>query len=276
MKITTPTPNSTFVITTEPAWPSIVCQTDGSGPHVWNWTMTWKTYKASGTTSTSSNQWDARNDIANLGGQLVIKASAGGQSASVAVNIIGQNPDAALIKTYLDRTPAESRGFDKLLQHETKMRHFDGRGCPRRSFDNGYGMAQLTTPRPTFAEVWNWKLNIDGGLRLLALKRKLARKYLSAKGRTYTDEQLLYETVTRWNGGAYHVWDDKAKRWVRRPNLTCDTQTGNIGWRMTDPENQGKSEQQLHTRDKASYAKPPAADAHWGYSGVCYADMVLR
>ena len=40
---------------------------------------------------------------------------------------------------------------------------------------------------------------------------------------------------------------------------------------MTLEENKGKTEAELHERDKEEYKKPPA-ERLWKYSGVCYAD----
>jgi hypothetical protein len=147
---------------------------------------------------------------------------------------------------------------------------------PKKSFDNGYGMCQLTNPVPTFEQVWNWQLNVDGGLLLFAEKRSAAKAFLGQSGRTFTDAQLRFESVCRWNGGAYHRWDGVANKWIRQPNVLCDTATGNIGWDLTDPENAGKTEAQLHARDTATYATPSQFPSrHWRYFGVCYADRVL-
>ena len=137
-------------------------------------------------------------------------------------------------------------------------------------------MCQLTTPAPSFEQVWNWRLNIDGGLTLFGQKRTAAIGYLGQSNRTYTADQLKYETVCRWNGGSYHEWDTKAAKWIRKATSLCDSQTGNIGWDMTDPQNNGKTEADLHKRDSGSYSKTPGAGAHWKYTGVCYADHVLR
>lgn len=46
-------------------------------------------------------------------------------------------------------------------------------------------MCQLTKPPPSFEQVWNWKLNIDGGLRLFPKKRATAIAYLHHKDRSY-------------------------------------------------------------------------------------------
>jgi hypothetical protein len=134
----------------------------------------------------------------------------------------------------------------------------------------------LTNPAPTFEQAWNWQRNIDAGLVLFAQKRASARTYLTQSGRTFTDAQLRFESVCRWNGGQYHRWDATSNQWVRNPTILCDSTTGNIGWDMSDAANAGKPETLLHARDSASYSSPPGPTAHWKFFGVCYADHVLR
>jgi hypothetical protein len=201
-------------------------------------------------------------------------AKAGTATATIAVSIVGRNPTATQVAAYLT-TKRGSDGFGRIVQHESRFRHFSTRGVPVTSFDNAYGMCQLTNPAPTFEQVWNWKRNVDAGLALFAKKRKTARSYLAQNSRPYTQEQLKYETVCRWNGGRYHRWDADGEQWVRTPHILCDSRTGNIGWDMTDPANAGKTEAALHARDGASYSNPPGPGAHWKYFGVCYADRVL-
>src|SRR3984885_4625898 len=170
MNITSPALNAVFQITADPNWPGIVFQTDTAGPHSWQWTISWNTFSKSGVESTAGNQWDAANAIAGLGGQLQVQATANGQSDSVSVRIAGQNPSTQQVTTYLE-SQADSDGFDQLLKHESQFRHFNAQGHPIKSFDNGYGMCQLTAPVPSFTQIWNWKLNVDGGLALFAGKR---------------------------------------------------------------------------------------------------------
>lgn len=271
MNITKPAANTVFTITAEPSWPSIVMETDRQGPHTWDWTLAWDKFSASGTASTPGNAWDARTVAADRGGTLTVKATAGGQSATVAVRLVGKNPTKADVASYVAAKP-DGEGFEKIVEHETHSQHFGTNGEPKKSFDKGYGICQLTNPAPTFEQVWNWRRNVDAGVVLFAEKRKAARTYLSQSGRTFTDLQLRFEAVCRWNGGAYHRWD--GTRWVRNPNVLCDSTTGNIGWDMTDPENAGKTEAQLHARD-SPYTGPPGPDAHWKFFGICYADRVL-
>ena len=274
MKFTKPKLNEIFTITSAPAWPSVEFETDGAGAHNWNWTIAWGTFTKSGTATTSANTWDAGTVITNLGGTLTVRAEANKASVSITVLIRGTNPSAAEVTQYLATKP-NSGGFDKLLEHESKFKQFKPSNEPVKSFDNGYGMCQLTTPTPSFEQVWNWNLNIDGGLKLFEQKRTAAIAYLSQSGRTYTDDQLQHEAICRWNGGSYHSWDAKAGGWVRPANILCDSKTGNIGWDMDNAENKGKTEADLHKRDSGNYSKPPAAGANWKYSGVCYADAIL-
>jgi len=275
VKFTKPRLNDTFTITSAPEWPSIKLETDQTGSHTWNWTIEWGKFKKSGKETTSGNTWDAKDVITNFGGKLTVHAEANKSSASTSVKIVSTNPTDVAVKQYL-ASKANSVGFDKIIQHESKFKHFNAKKEPIKTFDNGYGMCQLTTPTPTFEQIWNWKKNVDGGLALFDEKRLSAIAYLGQSQRSYTSEQLKYEAVCRWNGGKYHEWDAQKLKWVRKANILCDTETGNIGWDLDDPENAGKTEANLHKQDKASYSKAPDSNADWEYSGICYADNILK
>jgi hypothetical protein len=283
--ITSPRPNTVFKITDEPAWPAIRFQSNATlaaGQKLtWDWKLSWGTFFNQGKEIiATANFWDAQSAlfqtltagvITNLGGQLTVRVTGPGGTNSVTVKIIGTNPSSAAILAFLAAQP-DSRGFDAILQHESGMKHFNAQGDPIKSFDNGFGICQLTSPAPTYEQVWNWKLNIVGGLALFATKRASANAYLSQGGRAFTQDQLIREAVCRWNGGAYHTWNGKA--WVRPTTILCDSQTGNIGWDMTNPANTGKTEAQLRARDKGTYGSPNSPH-DWQYSGVCYADRIL-
>ena len=274
MLFTKPTANQAFTITSTPTWPSIIFTTDATGPHTWQWSIKWNTFTKTGTASTSANEWDAGPAISDLGGTLTVRAIAGTKQATINVVVKGTNPSELEVKTFLLTKP-NSAGFDKIIGHEAKFKHFNNLNQPIKSFDNGYGMCQLTTPAPTFAQIWNWKLNVEGGLSLFAQKRAAATAFLSQSARPYTADQHTKETVCRWNGGSYHEWSAATSAWIRKANILCDSATGNIGWDMSDAQNAGKTEATLRARDKGSYSSPPGSSAHWGYFGVCYADKVL-
>lgn len=274
MKITKPKMDETFTITAAPEWPSIMFETDGTGAHMWYWTIEWGKFKKTGNIKTTGNSWDAKDVVTNYGGKLTVRAEASNTTVSISVKINGTNPTAEQVRKYLALKP-NSTGFDKIIEHETKFKHFNSRNEPIKTFDNGYGICQLTTPTPSFEQIWNWKKNVDGGLELFDKKRLSAITYLSQSQRTYTAEQLKYETVCRWNGGKYHEWDTKKLKWKRTESILCDSKTGNIGWDMEDEENTGKTETVLHKRDYSGYSKAPNNNSHWQYSGVCYADKIL-
>ncbi len=274
MLFTKPAANQVFTVTSTPTWPSILLATDATGPHTWQWSIKWNGFSKSGTASTGGNEWDAGPAINDLGGTLTVKVAAGTKYATINVIVKGANPTELEVKAFL-RTKLNSTGFDKIIAHEAKFKHFDRLNQPIKSFDNGYGMCQLTTPRPTFAQIWNWKLNVEGGLSLFAQKRGAAATYLSQSSRSYTTEQLTRETVCRWNGGSYHEWSAATGAWIRKANILCDSATGNIGWNTSDAQNVGKTEAALRSRDKGGYSSAPGANAHWGYFGVCYADKLL-
>ena len=272
MTITEPAPNATFAITTLPLWPSIVFKTDARGPHTWDWTIAWDVFSVGGTEMTASGIWNAAAVIGNRGGRLTVKVTAGGVSATITVSIRAVNPSVTEVTSYLNSRP-NSDGFGAIVAHETNTVHFKN-SAPLKSGDSGFGICQLTNPRPTFEQVWNWKLNIDAGLALFAQKRAAAMAFLGQDGRAFTNDQLRRETVCRWNGGAYHRWDDQARHWIRNPDILCDRQTRNIGWDMTNAANAGKTEADLRTRDHP-YAVPRPAGARYNFFGLCYADRVL-
>ncbi|MFO1064947.1 MAG: hypothetical protein U0892_13870 [Pirellulales bacterium] len=209
LKFVSPTSKQVFEITTKPEWPSITFQTDGTGSHTWTWSIKWDNYSKNGTAQTPDNKWVLSNEIENYGGTLKVTAKCGQESASIEVSVHGKNPTQAEAMAYL-ATKGETTGYDKLLEHESHFKQFRDTGLPVKSFDNGYGMGQLTTPAPNANQVWNWKANIDGGLALFAKKIDSARTYLSQSNRSYTTDQLKYESVCRYNGGAYHKWDEKS------------------------------------------------------------------
>ncbi len=269
-----PSPGQAFSISGVPAWPAVTFRTDTPGPHTWQWTLSWGSFSKSGTATTADNTWDASTSIANCGGTLSVVATCGSATCPITVRLTGTNPTLADVIAHVRSLPGGA-GFERIIKHESRSRHFGASSEPLRSFDNGYGMCQLTTPQPTFEQVWNWKRNVEGGLALYLQKRASAKNFLGQSGRTFTESQLEYETMSRWNGGAYHTWDAAAAKWTRNAMVLCDRATGNIGWDLKDPANAGKTEAELHMRDAASYSRPPAAGAHWRYYGICYADRVL-
>ena len=276
--IVSPASGSTFQIAAGSVWPSIRFDTNavlkqGDQLH-WNWRLSWRTWSKAGTQTTDTSFWKTGSTFASCGGKLDVTVAGPHGSASASVKLLGSSIPEADITAYLARKLNNS-GFERILRHETRMMHFD-KGEPLVSGDLGYGICQLTNPKPTFEQCWDWKLNIDAGLSLFAEKQRIAQHYLSQQGRSFTVEQLERETIARWNGGPYHVWSTKQNCWIRNPDILCDSCTNNIGWNLRDTRNAGKTEAQLHERDKAKFKRVPKEDDVWFYSGVCYADRILN
>lgn len=262
-------------------------------PYVWRWRIAWdakvsglretakrgallKTYATKGEFSSDRKHWDV--DLGGVfGGRLRVEVTAGTMLFKRYIDVRGINPSANEIEAVVKSIP-DVDGLTSLLKQESHGKHFiEADGEPIVAFDNGYGITQMTNPAPSYEQVWSWKENVRAGARLYQEKQKLAKAYLSQSGRSYSAEQLRLETWSRWNGGAYHIWSEQKKAWIRNDSILCDSETGNIGWDATLEGNKGKSETDLHARDKGSYANPKKDkkdDNQWKYTGICYADHV--
>ncbi|MRS17519.1 hypothetical protein GJV06_21805 [Enterobacteriaceae bacterium RIT691] len=291
-----PNDNSTININTDATLPEIIFEftSEEPGPYQWAWSIVWdakssglkerartgsvlKKFSKSGSFVSSEKIWvvDFGGDV--IGGKLTVKVKVGQAEIERIINIKGQNPSAEDITTFVNNQEGLS-GFDKLIAQETHSKNFINFDSePITSFDQGYGMTQITNPAPTYTQVWSWKENILSGSSLYKQKQLEAKNYLGTHG-SYTEEQLQHETFSRWNGGAYHVWDPTLRQWTRKNNILCDSQTGNIGWDTDNPTNANNTEEVLHNRDSKQYPLGGSGqneDHPWRYTGICYADHIL-
>jgi hypothetical protein len=211
-----------------------------------------------------------------LGGILTVEVKAGAEQFKRSIYIKGKNPSIETVKNYLKNIP-NTKGFDTLLAQESKGKHFIvADGEPLVAFDRGYGITQITNPKPNFEQIWSWKENIQIGSKLYRSYQKDAKAMLDAHP-PYTDEMLANETYARWNGGGYYAWNPAEKKWEKNTTILCDSNTGNIGWKTQNESNKGKTEEALHKRDKDMYKfgkKGQTPEHPWSYSGICYADHV--
>jgi hypothetical protein len=291
--VVSPAAGAVFEIASDATWPDMTFQTDVNGSHVWKWSIKWPptSMAATGTRQTPDNKWNAKEAFDNLGGHFTVTAMSGSQTATITGKIVGINPLPDDVKQYTTKRPLGDE-FIFILKQETCLKHFDekkGRE-PIYAGDHGIGIAQLTSPVPKYEEAWNWKKNIEKGLDRYRLNRQRADTYLKT-GPTYTPEQLFLETARMYNAGHkhhYHIIDPKTKQWTRHSEILCARSGSdpryahsNLGWDITDPENAGKTVDQLLQRDKDDYNKHSKApggkhkDSHWTISGTCYADSVL-
>ncbi|PRD16594.1 hypothetical protein [Pantoea coffeiphila] len=292
----TPPDNAEFTLNADATIPEIVFEfnTEAAGPYQWSWDISWnakqsglresargktvlRTYSDAGEFSSIEKKWAVNfGEGKILGGDLVVSVEIGELTIKRSIKIKGQNPVVTDLHAFIDSLE-NSSGLEKLLAHESYNKHFINRdGEPVVSFDQGYGMAQMTNPAPDYTTTWSWKENVKAGRDLFQTKREQAIRHLSQHG-TYTNEMVEREAIALWNGGYYYRWDDTTSVWVRKYNHLCDTTTGNIGWNMNNPTNAGQTEVQLHNRDQPTYASGSSgqsAEHAWVYSGLCYADKV--
>ena len=67
MKFVTPAAKASFTIAADGTPPTIAFQTDGAGPHSWDWTITWKTFSKKGKVETADNKLDGATFLQDLG-----------------------------------------------------------------------------------------------------------------------------------------------------------------------------------------------------------------
>jgi hypothetical protein len=293
-----PVTGEKFYIDEATKFPSIEFEikTDAPPPYQWKWTIVWeahvsglresakrgrklRTFSETGSFSSNDKSWQTDLGGKSLGGKLSVEVTACGTTFRRTVFVLAKNPAKADVVAYLATLP-NSTGFDRVIEQESQFKNFiDADNEPVVAGDAGYGMTQMTHPAPSYEQVWNWQKNIQAGIALFQEKQTAAKRHLGQQGRQYTDEQLMMETITRWNGGTYYSWNPRSQTWERPPEMVCDPATGNIGWSTTNPANTGKTVDELHERDKDTYRDMKAGqskDHAWTYSGVCYADHMVN
>lgn len=282
----------TFYINEDAQFPDITYEikTNLPGPYEWSWHITWtglackqaegverfkqkkvKTFSKAGKFHSSEKKWKA--DLHGVfGGTLTVKVKAGGTTFARQTFIRGKNPskDKVLTKidTYSDKNDIAL--LKKIIQQESRYRQFYSDETPLTSFDNGYGLGQLTNPEPTYEQIWNWKAHIkEIMLNRIPSARKTAKKHLD-KHPGYSQTVCDNETLAAYNGIPqnqwYHNWDDETKQWVVNTNVICDPNQSNKGWNMTKEENKDKTLKELQKDKKA---KP-------FYTGRCYAEHIVN
>lgn len=129
--------------------------------------------------------------------KIVINDLTGSPIKEFKFSVKGINPKAREVFDYCDSNTEfnDLWYLKKVLCHETGslpqtlnsyMKHFNHKRmdkediwasyenfsrCPNMSFDLGWGLGQLTNPRPKSQELWDWKSNIDGTYNLFVTKR---------------------------------------------------------------------------------------------------------
>ena len=126
--------------------------------------------------------------------------------------IRGINPSKEEILSYLNQMGYNEWYLPKMIMHESKMSQFNSGtdfkpdgfvGCPNWGAPNGYGLMQLdnfgdnengSKIYATTHEIWNWKSNIDRGVRFLREdKAKWARDKMEGYMEKYNEDKHRIE-----------------------------------------------------------------------------------
>lgn len=181
------------------------------------------------------------------GGNLTIEVNAVVDSLPLTVKttglrIIGQNPHRNILSAEIPNNILK-----RIAQQESVLKQFvadadGGKGpCPLFTRDGGVGLFQITNPEATPEtpdQIWSWKANLSGAIKLYNEKSALARGYrgkvmassgyqtlvsrynarrLAAKQEpiaitlaNYSSEQLERDTIRGFNGyggkGQFGLW----------------------------------------------------------------------
>jgi hypothetical protein len=281
---------TTYFISVDAVFPDItfVFASDFEGPYEWSWDIRWtveacpqasgkkrfkskktKIYTKQGSFTSSEKKWKA--DLgAVIGGVLTVKVKAGSVTFLRRVIILGKNPAEEKIQlelnTYLEDFKKEVAISKKIFRQESHFRQFYSDDMPLVSFDNGYGLGQITNPEPTYEQVWNWKAHVKQVVASFVkdLRKKSERYFSSHAGAT--EDQIDMETLVFYNGANHHyyVWSEDSKSWVVNSNVVCDPTQSNKGWNMTDSKNEKLSLVDLQGKKGAEAI----------YTGRCYAEHI--
>jgi hypothetical protein len=125
----------------------------------------------------------------------------------------------------------------KMVMQESGRRQFDAAAdagisdCPLFSGDRqgGVGLLQITNPKPTLDDHWDWTANISHGLQILAEKRAGARGYPARIRNSGAFQALVQRFNVGRNPPAVIVLPDFTPQ-----QLELDTTRGYNGWAGTD------------------------------------------
>lgn len=126
------------------------------------------------------------NYFLHLGGDAVLEAKARCGNVTergvFSFKILGAQPSPDKVISFI-RERQDSLWFaEYIAQRENDLKQFDEFGYPATSKVGkkvGYGIFQLTDPKPTCEQLWNWMANVKAAIRILQTKVSEARKWMN-------------------------------------------------------------------------------------------------
>lgn len=190
----------------------------------------------------ADEEWDIVASMGDdiRGGRMELRTQLGTAVLTNVFHIRGENPSDAEVEDLLADAPwyalpivqqecgyTPERGYRQFNTTGTLGTNIQGvatndyKCCPNRSSDtNGWGLMQLTNPRPTAQQLWDWRANVQGGLAVLTNKQAMSSDYFAAVQRMYPAQYeappatytppgtstaltaLEAATIQNYNGGA--------------------------------------------------------------------------
>ncbi len=255
-------------ITGEPEMPSLFASLTVPGvpiPEVgWQCTISYTrtnrwdfdTYPTNGWfTCCPDSEWNIVESMGEdiRGGRLELLTQVGTAVLTNVLHIRGRNPTDEVVNAFVATSSwwfaraivqheclyTPSRGYRQFNVGGTRGTNIQGvvtndyQGCPNRSSDGiGWGLMQLTKPRPTPQQLWDWRANVEGGLDLLDEKLAMASDYFAAVQRMYPSQYEPYPasyippgtstaltaleaaTIQNYNGGACELKEVVSPTWT--------------------------------------------------------------
>ena len=239
---------SDIYISSVPAMPSIMAYPSGCDPTM---NIAYKVdfiYKAPGTNApppftasfTSTANAGAPFDItASLGGQIyggtLVISYSGEATGNFQFTVKGTNPPKSDITTYISSL-SSSWYLIPIARQESSLRQFTADGTPLLDSAYGFGVFQLTNPKPTLTQIYDWKANVRRGVSFLKQCAAEAENWIKKQENdcradnngvlipipSYTDGKCTFSTdgnqtfvdavtIKRYNGaskGHYVSWNN--------------------------------------------------------------------
>jgi hypothetical protein len=132
-------------------------------------------------------------------------------------SILGDNPAKGNVHAALS-TPE----LRVIAYKESRFRQFDNSGMPLFGKPNGFGLMQLDNPiLPSPEQLWNWRLNIFGGISLYNQKKQEVTQHfkniyaMHPDAPHLTTEMFKLALYQYYNGGWYWSWDKANRKWQK-------------------------------------------------------------
>jgi hypothetical protein len=260
----------TVRITTDARMPSILAYS-GSYSVSWTFGFTYQGTKASvnqifsdsvSGTSTSSTPYDLTAALGSrvLGGNLKVTWTDPdtGSPKVLTVKVLGQNPGYATLQSYVSSKYGGAVPWYvfPFIEQESSNIQFLANGLPLQSFDNGFGLTQLTNPPPSYTQLFSWKANIDGGIQKLKQTMANGNTFMNAalpkgqRAQAVRDTGDAVPVPTRVEGkctfsdGGSKTFEEAIglKQYNGAPNGNyCSWDNANKVWKFSVTDNKGKN-----------------------------------